>query len=498
MEPFEHHIHHLRRRVRVRTVFQAMFWLLFVFLGLFALARLVERIEGFSFQAQRPTMWYGGLLVAAVAGSAIITITTRKRFHALLIEIDSRLKLQDVLSTAYEYQSTGKFSAFQEALFEDAARHLNRLSRKELLPFTFSRPHLFLILLLFFHLGWFALDRVVPVSGQRVPDNRKLTERPVVQPETRPQPVRERDQFEPEEQQKLAGRLRDLSKQLQEHTLAPEEFSTALNELLQEVQSTQDRLARGAAAQDESINLRDMPIRQMPLISQSQPMLPKNLKELEQLLKDLLSNQSAPAQSGVQAQLSDEERQQLSDVLSKIAKDIEVEKNSQPESPSTPDSANVQTKSDSDQPSDESGGQAEKHGIAESQQNGQEDMLQDDVGQGVWGAYGRGRDNKDNGEDQGNASSAGRGAGNAEEYATSFPGTSRNPVVQDKILSTPKEEYNVHIRSVTSIGKAEAPEETVVRPYRQEVESILHREDIPVNYQEFIKNYFLSIGLTRE
>ena len=56
----------------------------------------------------------------------------------------------------------------------------------------------------------------------------------------------------------------------------------------------------------------------------------------------------------------------------------------------------------------------------------------------------------------------------------------------------------MHIRSLTTIGKADMEMEEVIRPYRRELESILKKEDIPLNYREYIRNYFLSIGLRGE
>jgi hypothetical protein len=49
-----------------------------------------------------------------------------------------------------------------------------------------------------------------------------------------------------------------------------------------------------------------------------------------------------------------------------------------------------------------------------------------------------------------------------------------------------------------TIGNAKVKEEDVIRPYRQELESVLQKEDIPLNYREYIKSYFLSIGLKKE
>ncbi len=61
-----------------------------------------------------------------------------------------------------------------------------------------------------------------------------------------------------------------------------------------------------------------------------------------------------------------------------------------------------------------------------------------------------------------------------------------------------KAEYNTHIRSVTTIGEAAVPQEDVGRAYERELEHVLQKEDMPLNYREYIKTYFLSIGLASD
>jgi hypothetical protein len=66
------------------------------------------------------------------------------------------------------------------------------------------------------------------------------------------------------------------------------------------------------------------------------------------------------------------------------------------------------------------------------------------------------------------------------------------------LASSPAKTYLIHIRALTDMGAARVKEEEILRTYRKEVESILQKEDIPVNYREYIKNYFISIGINTE
>jgi hypothetical protein len=41
-------------------------------------------------------------------------------------------------------------------------------------------------------------------------------------------------------------------------------------------------------------------------------------------------------------------------------------------------------------------------------------------------------------------------------------------------------------------------EEEVIRAYQKEFENVLQKEDIPLLYREYVKQYFLSIGMGEE
>jgi hypothetical protein len=90
-------------------------------------------------------------------------------------------------------------------------------------------------------------------------------------------------------------------------------------------------------------------------------------------------------------------------------------------------------------------------------------------------------------------------AGNAKSGDGEKPGSeienAPGPGTQDKVMSAKMKQYLIRIRSQTSPGESRLKEEEIVREYQQEVEGILKKEDIPLNYREYIKNYFLSIGI---
>jgi hypothetical protein len=117
---------------------------------------------------------------------------------------------------------------------------------------------------------------------------------------------------------------------------------------------------------------------------------------------------------------------------------------------------------------------------------------QEDQGQPFPGTEGEDPD----GEPQSPA--PGDSPGDGSKYPSSAIESASDSPLQDRMAPSQKAEYSKQIRSVTTIGDANVPRENVTRAYEQEVESILQKEDMPLNYREYIKTYFMSIGLTSE
>ena len=56
----------------------------------------------------------------------------------------------------------------------------------------------------------------------------------------------------------------------------------------------------------------------------------------------------------------------------------------------------------------------------------------------------------------------------------------------------------LQVLSLTNIGKAGVEREEIIKNYQREVESVLKKEDMPLNYREYIKDYFISINLRKD
>ena len=106
------------------------------------------------------------------------------------------------------------------------------------------------------------------------------------------------------------------------------------------------------------------------------------------------------------------------------------------------------------------------------------------------------RDFKDEfGSRPGFSSAAGRAPSDGKKKSTDDLAKSSGIGTQDKMKSSQGDNYLIQIRSLTAIGESKLEEKDIIRTHRKEIEGILQKEDIPLNYRGYIKNYFISIGL---
>jgi len=60
-----------------------------------------------------------------------------------------------------------------------------------------------------------------------------------------------------------------------------------------------------------------------------------------------------------------------------------------------------------------------------------------------------------------------------------------------------EETQKIFLRSLPPGGESTIPEEKKLIDFRREVEEVIRKEEVPLNYREYIKNYFLKIGLVQ-
>lgn len=486
---FTEEIKHLQQRVLFKYSNQFILYALCFFLLLHGLILAAEKSGLHRFE--RDPLFYLSFGAIILLATSIGLYLRKSSLLYLLIEIDSRLDLQDRLSTAYEYHLAEKKSIFSADLLEDAVRSLNRFSRRELLPLNFSR--LYLVAALLFSLNLLLLVVGAPDQDRSSTLNAQATEREREKDAAQtPEQRKQEDKRLREEKKNEEGyeRLREKAETLRQTPLPQQERARKLQEMLQEVQGMQEGLMDSASAGDESIDLENMPIREVP---QQQRRRRSSLQNIEELLQNMLSKDASGAFDG-SSELSPELQEQLSELM----EDLEEQQFDSSQEAQKGDTGAEDSESSSGASADREDGQNGKQEESDGDGN-DESSSPEQLARGMSEA-GREGDMDDPGQMEGDEFQAaiGSGTSDGEEYSPSTPETSDNPVQKDRVQTSEQEQYNAHIRSVTKIGKARLPEENPARPYRREVESVLLQEEMPLNYREYIKNYFLSIGLTEE
>ena len=101
-------------------------------------------------------------------------------------------------------------------------------------------------------------------------------------------------------------------------------------------------------------------------------------------------------------------------------------------------------------------------------------------------------------EDEESVFTAGREKAKGDSKAPYELESPETPVVKDKGVSGRGDGYTTYVRSLPAIGRAGLKEEDIIRAYQKELENVIRKEEIPRPYREYIKQYFLSIGLGKE
>jgi hypothetical protein len=109
----------LKRCVIVKAVQRTLLNTALTFLGICPIVFIIEKAGFLKYGA------YGSWYILLIGFSLFVGLLTaflkKKGFLAFLIDIDTRLKFKDRLSTAYEYQKFGKKSDLSDLLMEDAS-----------------------------------------------------------------------------------------------------------------------------------------------------------------------------------------------------------------------------------------------------------------------------------------------------------------------------------------------------------------------------------------
>ena len=476
----------IKRRAALRAVHGILLNAGLIFLGL-QLISLIAAITGLT-DAGTHGSWYMVSIGISLSAAGLIGVGLRKNFLHVLVEIDRRLRLQDRLSTAYEYLKFKKHAEFTDLLMQDAAAALDRLNRRQLLPVGFARRHLIFIILLLADTALYTMDySVSPFKSARVEQKTIEHAGALLRNYTS-----SRIENKAVRRTEFSRKLEQLGDRLNDRSLTSDQRFAALDGTLKEVQAERTRLANELDTNLNAAGIRTMSVRQIPALESVSPDRLANLKGVLNKAPD--SRVPAAVNEDIE---SLEKLDSLAKLLSRMMDDVEKDRSDIADSAAA-SGDEIQTsqvmrgqgkdrgdpqRSIPDGPitGPERGGpdRAAEPGSGQLQEN--DPAFQDDAGPRENFSASAGRDKS--------------GGGNESSHEIA---KSTGPAMPDKLASSPVKSYLIHIRALTDIGEARLKDEDIVRTYGKAVESILQKEDMPVNYREYIKNYFLAIGLNSE
>jgi len=440
-----------------------------------------------------------GLIFMAIGISLVssfaLAIARRKPFSRQLIDIDSRLHLQDRLSTAYEYLQKQKETVFFNLLIQDAGEKISQIDKKKIFPKKLSWIHILLVTLILINLLMAAIKS--PSAGDNSdaihPDTLDKIQTVIKQYTT--------EKAAKKRLEKKTGPER-LSKQMTDHfdmladmldnpPVHRKHLDAMLHKALKEIQSEKIARARNLI---EELGLNDIEDVSVEQIRQSSRLSAFQLRKLNELVNRMFDDQIPRAVSEEFADLDRHRRMEA--YLEQIIEELEngrfqrtaprgtLSKRSEGSVPGRTADQNEPEKADNPttsgkNPDTESSGQS----TGADQTGGRGDDAREDP----------------DGESLGQGpSSAGHGKSQDQSDPAHQPDPLKGPAIQDKTATSRRSELSVLIRSLTAAGTAKAETRPIIRDYRRSMESILQKEDIPLNYRMYIKNYFLSIGLRKE
>jgi len=290
--------------------------------------------------------------------------------------------------------------------------------------------------------------------------------------------------------------MEDLVKKLEEREMTQTELEKSVDDILKEVQGTKMRLTKDLSSKLLDLNnIGNLPIREIPL---PRRLSANDLRELREKLNEMFDNQVPESLEYDLDRL--EEQQELEELLERIRSEIEAENIKESTLDEEQETAQDEGDSEEEGEADTNNDTGDNQDPSDSER-GEDEQNSSEADFG-WrrgrGIDGESEDSYGQLDDEEGDSSVGHTRGDDTRQSPYELERSERSIIQDKMIATPKDEFNVHIRTLTTIGDSTLPEEDITRTYQQEVEEILQKEDIPLNYREYIKNYFISIGLRKE
>lgn len=487
---FVSQISKLKRRLVIKAVQRTLLNAALTFVAICTILIIIEKAGLTKYGAYRS--WVILLIGFSLFVGLLTAFLKKKDFLAFLIDIDTRLKLKDRLSTAYEYQKFGKKSDLSDLLMEDATDTLRQLSTQQLFPAKFSFLHLLFILLILVNVALYSSDFLLSNNKSTRNDQYQLEKISTLLRNYSESRIEGQKEKKTRRHNVYSKKLGNLSNKLNDRSLTQDQLFTAINRFLKEVQGEQTRLTNELGAQLKAVRIEEMPISKIPTLRN---LSASEFEKLKMLLNRIPNNQIPDSIHQDIETL--QELYRLEKLLSQIIDDINEDKFGTEALAGSDRRETRGSQYMNDLKKDRDHTQRSKADREFSSiKRDREDTNRQ---RGSYQSRGNSRDLQDEfGSREGYSSLAGREKSTGKKKSSNELEKSSGPGIQDKMISSQVESYRIHIRSLTAIGESRLKEEDIIRTYQQEIEGILQKEDIPSNYREYIKHYFISIGLKTE
>jgi hypothetical protein len=485
-QSFLAHISRLRRIIVKRLIRRCLVTTCLFSLILFTILLGIEKVGLFQ--------WYGYsiypfIVLIAFASSVLYTLRTKKAFFDELIGIDIRLDLKERLSTAYEYFQRGRRSLFVDLLIKDTIHVLGLIKESQIFPTQFSPAHILIPVFATMMIVLLAVD-FSPTAHQQDGSWEGLT-RSGIKIERylkkKIQVGKERDKRSPSN---LYQKMEKIAKELKNQSITKERLLKSLGELRKEAEIERTLLAHKL---HNELSFGD---------TSNTPMLNAlkkekiNLNELSQIKEELKGLFGGEVPASLSQEISDlNQRLQLEQLLLETESQVRSALKEE-DGLLLLDGKKQALKGKDDKEMDKIILPGQARASLQYSRLGDERSTSSTPGKAKTGSEGAGKRGKAVNDDQ--AFTAGKGRSDGKKKPPYALNGVKRPALKDKGVSGPGERYNVHVRSLPDIGKAKIEEEEIIRTYRKEIEDVLKKEDIPLHYREYIKSYFLSIGLREE
>jgi uncharacterized membrane-anchored protein YhcB (DUF1043 family) len=443
------------------------------------------RWEGYSF--------YLLLVLISFAFSLLYTLRTKKSFMDELIEIDVRLGLKERLSTAFECHQLGRQSVFVDMLMKDASSLLESIKAKKIFPRNVSPSHLLIPLFA----GVIIILLLVDFTPT-VPIRDRATEQEFKQISSKMEEYSKRELQDMEKtgrksQKDLFREMKNIAEEVKGQSMTKERLLKSLGALMEEAEAEQSQLARALQAE---LSLGDTSRTPMLKPLQKEKVTPNELKKLTEQLKELFGGEVPASISQALSSLDQNRRLEL--FLDKTINEVRSAFEDEGESYLVEGEKDVYAGKTFEKRSNDNKDTSPGRSLAalESNLENAKRQISPDLGGAQAGS--KKSDKRGQAPDEDLSYTAGRGKAEGRKKPPSELVGSKSPALKDEGISGQGEWYNVYVRSLPTMGKAKLKEEDIIRLYRQELEGVLQKEDIPPHYREYIRNYFLSIGLKRE